>query len=82
MGEGSVVMTDALKTAIRERVVNGTDYGGFVDAVATRDWEKALARADARHREEFVEIMVWRLNSLPGGCAKPGVPVERWQAVS
>lgn len=59
------VLSEELTTAIRDRVRAGRDGGGFVEHVANRDWERALATADALHREQFTAIMVWRLNALP-----------------
>ena len=51
--------------AIRDYVTTGFPHGHFVEAVGDCDWETALAHADQNNRENFTEIMVWRLQNLP-----------------
>jgi hypothetical protein len=56
--------------SISDRVLNGVDHGGFVEHVANREWERALWAADQHNREAFVEIMLYRINRLPGAPAE------------
>lgn len=66
---------DQIIQAIEDRVLKGTPSGGFVEHVAKREWEEALNCADRRNRARFTDIMAWRINELPMGCAKYNEPM-------